>query len=397
LTGLAFICFIARISIRLVFQKKLQLDDYFLILAVACLCAATGILYHVCYFLYLHSAALLVKGIGPYLIADLDAMLEMQVMVYPYLAMIWTTTFAVKWCFLAFMRPLVWHISRVMNWYYWFIVGFCTVTWAFLVAEPFIICPYFGLDALKCFYSTVDGKKTLGLTAFVTVLDILSDLMSKTLSFSATTLTNKNIVVSLPIIILRGSQLSRSTKFGLSTFLCLSIFMAVCAIVRVSGFHYHGIEDDTWNFYWQQAEGSTAVMMASITAFRTLFVKPSDDPNMTTPRSPVESFLHKISRRFKFLASAEPTEKGGESASKRSILKMPKMPNPTFTGMRTFIRGNGKTDTTSAKTFNSMDSEMDPLEADYHAALKQNGSSSRAISSRGTSHKISSGDSHRSV
>ena len=30
---------------------------------------------------------------------------------------------------------------------------------------------------VKCFSSTVDEKKTLGLTALVTVLDILSDIM----------------------------------------------------------------------------------------------------------------------------------------------------------------------------------------------------------------------------
>jgi hypothetical protein len=325
-------------------------------------------LYNICYFLYLHSAASLVPQIGPYLISNLDGLLNMQIRVYPFLALIWTAIFSVKWCFLAFMRPLVWHVSRAMNWYYWFIVGFCTITWAFLVAEPFIICPYFGLDALKCFYSTVDGHKTLGLTAFVTTLDILSDIM----------------VVSLPIIILKGSQLSRSTKFGLATFLCLSVFMAICAIIRVSGFHYHGIEDDSWEFYWQQAEGAVAVMMASITAFRTLFVKPSDnDPNVTTPRSPVESFLHRITRRFQSLARAkpDPNEKP-TSTPKHSVLKLPKMPSPIFTGMRTFIRGNGRSEMKSTATFRSLESEIDTIETDYHAALKQD----RAESSKAPSH-----------
>ncbi|KAI0010256.1 hypothetical protein F4779DRAFT_616832 [Xylariaceae sp. FL0662B] len=59
LTGLALCCFVARIAIRLKYQKHLHLDDAFLILAAACLCAATGILYHICYFLYIHSASLL--------------------------------------------------------------------------------------------------------------------------------------------------------------------------------------------------------------------------------------------------------------------------------------------------------------------------------------------------
>lgn len=147
LTGLALCCFVARVAVRLTYQKHLRLDDAFLILAAACLCAATGILYHVCYFLYLHSAALLVPQVLPYVLSDFDELLQLQKKVYPFLALIWTTTFAVKGCFLAFMRPLVWHITRTVNWYYWFIVIFCVISWAFVIVDPFIICPYFGLDA----------------------------------------------------------------------------------------------------------------------------------------------------------------------------------------------------------------------------------------------------------
>lgn len=165
-------------SIRLKYQKCLRLDDAFLILAAASLVAAVGILYHITYFLYLHSAALHVPQVLPELLANFNQLLSLQKKVYPFLALIWTTTFAVKGCFLAFLRPLVWHISKHMNRYYWFIVYFTVVSWAFCVADPFIICPYFGLDAVKCFSSTVDEGKTLGLTALVTVLDILSDIFS---------------------------------------------------------------------------------------------------------------------------------------------------------------------------------------------------------------------------
>jgi hypothetical protein len=147
LTGLAFLCFIVRIGIRLRYQKGLRLDDAFLIIAAASLAAATGILFNICYFLYLHTAALHIPQLLPYLLANYDQLLSLQKRVYPFLALIWTTTFAVKGCFLAFMRPLVWHISRGINWYYWSIVVFCVICWAFVVADPFIICPYFGEDA----------------------------------------------------------------------------------------------------------------------------------------------------------------------------------------------------------------------------------------------------------
>lgn len=147
LTGFAFVCFIARIAIRLIYQKSLRLDDLFLIISVASLAAATGIIYHICYFLYLHAATLFLPGLLPYLLSEFGELLLMQKRVYPYLALIWTATFGVKACFLAFMRPLVWHVSRAMNWYFWFIVGFTGITWAFMISEPFIICPYFGIEA----------------------------------------------------------------------------------------------------------------------------------------------------------------------------------------------------------------------------------------------------------
>ncbi|KAI1659421.1 hypothetical protein F4813DRAFT_379749 [Daldinia decipiens] len=342
LTGLALCCFIGRLAVRLTYQKRLHLDDAFLIIAAASLCAATGILYHICYFLYLHSVALLAPQLLPYLLANYDELLNLQKRVYPFLALIWTTTFAVKGCFLAFMRPLVWHISRRVNWYYWFIAGFCILSWAFVVSEPFIVCPYFGLEGMKCFNSTVDEKKTLGLTALVTVLDILSDIM--------------------------GSFLSRSTKLGLAIFLCLSIFMAICAIVKMAGFYYKGLEDDTWEFFWQHIEGAVSVMMASITAFRTLFVKQANSTDDTIPRSPVESLFHKLFRRFQSLARAQPNEKSTSNPD-TSILKLPKIPSPIFTDLRTFIRRNNRTGVSSA-TFATLDSVGDASEADYHAALK---------------------------
>lgn len=143
--------------------------------------------------------------------------------------------------------------------------------------------------------------------------------------------------VSIPIIILRGSLLSRSTKIGLGIFLCLSIFMAICAIARIAGFHYKGLEDDVWEFFWQHTEGAVAVMMASLTAFRTLFVKQTTDTEVQTSRGPAENLFRRILRCFQSLARAQPAEKS-TSTQDISVLKLPKIPSPIFTGIRTFIR-----------------------------------------------------------
>jgi len=192
-------------------------------------------------------------------------------------------------------------------------------------------------------------------------------------------------VVSIPIIVLKQSLLSRSTKFGLAIFLCLSIFMAICAIVRVAGFHYKGLEDDTWEFFWQHTEGAVSVMMASITAFRTLFVKQMNNAENIEAQNSVKSlFFHRLFRRFQSLARARPGEKPTSTQSS-SVLKLPKMPSPIFTGVRTFIRRNNRTDA-SAATFDTLDSVIDGSEADYHAALV---TQTRAANSNTSSHSQS--------
>lgn len=142
---------------------------------------------------------------------------------------------------------------------------------------------------------------------------------------------------------LRGSFLSRSTKFGL------------------------------------------AVMMASITAFRTLFVKQTNNSESETSRTPVESFFRMIFRRFQTLARAQPEGKPTPRQDVASVPKLPKIPSPIFTGLRSFIRNNNRTNATAA-TFVSLNSVIDDGDTDYHAALKAQGlASSRDGSSRGQS------------
>ncbi|KAI0914513.1 hypothetical protein F4823DRAFT_286112 [Ustulina deusta] len=101
-------------------------------------------------------------------------------------------------------------------------------------------------------------------------------------------------------------------------FLCLTIVMAICAIIRIAGFHYRGREDDIWEFFWQHTEGAVAVMMASITAFHPLFVKQTNNTKA---------------------ANEKPT-----LAPNHLMRQLPKVPSPIFTGMRSFIRRNNRSD-----------------------------------------------------
>lgn len=176
------------------------------------------------------------------------------------------------------------------------------------------------------------------------------------------------LVVSIPIIVLRNSLLSRSTKFGVAIFLCLSIFMAIVAIVRISGFYYKGLEDDIWEFFWQQTEGAVAVMMASITAFRTLFIKQQSKGKADAAGDPEPSRFRRFLARFNALAQEQPDEKS-TSTGDSSTLKLPKVPSPVLTGIRTFIRRNNRNEASVAASTTS-DSVCDDSSADYHIAIK---------------------------
>ena len=59
----------------------------------------------------------------------------------------WTATYAVKFSFLALFKQLISRLSKKINIYSWIIVGFTLLSWAYIVAEPFILCPGFVLSS----------------------------------------------------------------------------------------------------------------------------------------------------------------------------------------------------------------------------------------------------------
>jgi hypothetical protein len=72
---------------------------------------------------------------------------------------------------------------------------------------------------------------------------------------------------------------------------------------------------------------------------------------------------HRIYNRFRSLAEAIPGEK--------PILKLPKLPVPTFTGMRTFIHQNNRSEMGSVQ-LDTWHSEHNCVELNYHNTMKGN-------------------------
>lgn len=79
--------------------------------------------------------------------------------------------------------------------------------------------------------------------------------------------------------------------------------MTVIAIIRMSGFRFKGLGlsgsiDTTWAFFWLYLEACIAVIMASITAFRTLFIRGSSKTiDRNKSQNPIDAIRQQISRR----------------------------------------------------------------------------------------------------
>ncbi len=115
-------------------------------------------------------------------------------------------------------------------------------------------------------------------------------------------------------------------KLGIGVFLSLSIVMIVVACVRIIGFN---IFDHAflWQLFWLQIEGSVAVMMVSLTAFRSVFASQGPEARWRKARPWYSSTVAKL-RRHK------------ASLEGHNLESLPAIPTATMSGMRTFIRGS---------------------------------------------------------
>lgn len=126
-------------------------------------------------------------------------------------------------------------------------------------------------------------------------------------------------------------------KIGIGVFLSLSMVMVLAGTTRYSGYHLRvNSVDATWLICWIYLEASIAIIMASITAFRTLFARGGSDPRAINERHKVP-ILYPIRKRFLRKTDWEATDRE----------HLPKIPSATLTGINTFIYNNGRSDGTT--------------------------------------------------
>ena len=124
----------------------------------------------------------------------------------------------------------------------------------------------------------------------------------------------------IPVTLLWRVRIKPSQKIGLGAFLCLSTSMILMAITRAAGIRFHGKFDSTWSFIWQQLETCVAVMMLSLTAFRSVFAAAKPNANDRRAKAWVPSTRRLLGRH----------KKAGMDDS--NPLDNLTIPNPTLTG-----------------------------------------------------------------
>ena len=108
--------------------------------------------------------------------------------------------------------------------------------------------------------------------------------------------------------------------------------MIIIAIVRISGFHNNNIIDPVWVLFWYQVEGAVAIIMVSITGFRSLLgIKVSK----ARERKKRERFWYSQHQKLRARYFQKPTHDEPKTG------QLPSIPGATLTGIRTFINGNG--------------------------------------------------------
>lgn len=189
-------------------------------------------------------------------------------------------------------------------------------------------------------------------------MDIFTDVLRTLIKLSARHPYSKYspfaTVISIPVALLWRVRIPLQRKLMLGGILSLSIFTMIVSIVRIAGADLpNGMVDSAWVNFWLQIEAAVAVIVISISAYRSLFVvaKSSHGHHGGGGKSPRygSSTLSAVSYRKRLWSRIrggdEKGEGGGGGGGGRGDeeVQLPTLPDPGLTGVRTVIgRADGR-------------------------------------------------------
>ena len=163
--------------------------------------------------------------------------------------------------------------------------------------------------------------------------------------------------MAIPVKLVWKVQIAPRQKIGLGLFLCLNISMVIIACVRGFGVQADPVWDIPWTIFWLQIEACVAVSMASLTAFRSIFLA-------GTTRSEPRRARPWYSRTYEKIISRK--NKSKERIPVENPL--PEIPSATLNGIRTFIRQGHKSTIPDLEDGNGLHSK-DTKDHDYEEQI----------------------------
>ncbi|MCJ1349761.1 hypothetical protein MMC31_008002 [Peltigera leucophlebia] len=177
-----------------------------------------------------------------------------------------------------------------------------------------------------------------------TVLDLFDDLL----------------ILYIPVKLIWNIQVKRSQKVALAFSLCLTFFMVLVTIARISGNLMGGLVDIEWEFFFIIIAGEIGVILTALTAFRTLFVSRHKGDNRGARKLPElrtqphsrSGYLLKLLVTPSLWRSKMRAQSvsGGYAANEYDHSpsgNLPDIPRAHVTGVRTFIDRCGRGTNTS--------------------------------------------------
>ena len=142
-------------------------------------------------------------------------------------------------------------------------------------------------------------------------------------------------------------------KLGLGIFLCLSVFMIIAALIRMSNLSttvmVFGVKrkaiDVTWKLFWQHFEACIAVLMVSLTGFRSIFMA---ELSMNRKEKNVKPGIW-----IRKNTTSSNSSLDDRSNDERKSCLLPSTPSATVTDVRTFVRGGSSKPHQLATTLSS--------------------------------------------
>ena len=152
------------------------------------------------------------------------------------------------------------------------------------------------------------------------------------------------------------------TKVGLAVFMCLSLFMLACSIIRAAATHYGGALDSPWLTFWTHGEACIGVLMASFTAYRSVMI------GSGKIFGKVQRYLEKLVQ-IRDVQGVEPVRKQEQTTRERlGRFLLSKIPRATLTGLATLFAESSRFQETNIYMATNSTSEMG--DTDYHGHLK---------------------------